>query len=144
MENKDTVFLLRECSAGVKTAVASIDGVLPFVEEETMKQILKNSKDSHKSLEKDIDSELKKLGSKAKEPNIMSKSMATLKINTELTFQPTETRAANIITDGCGMGIKSINKYLNQYPAAAENVKQMAQQLGNLEEDLVNRMKPYL
>lgn len=144
MNNNDTLHLLRECSAGIRTAVASIDGVMPYVKEETMMQILKNSKHSHEGLGESIDIELMKLGSEGKEPNIMSKGMSAIKINAELAFKPTEAQAASLITDGCGMGIKSINKYLNQYPAASDGAKQMAQQLNALEEELVSSMKPYL
>lgn len=144
MSKEDSVHLLRECSAGIRTAVASIDGVMPYVKDEGMMQILKNSKHSHESLGEDVDIELEKLGSEGKEPNIMSKGMSAIKINAELAFKPTEAQAASLITDGCGMGIKSINKYLNQYPAASEGAKQMAQQLGRLEEDLVYSMKSYL
>ncbi len=144
MSQKDNIFLLRECSAGIRTAVASIDDVLPYVKEENMKQILKNSKKSHKSLEKTVDDELQKLGSEGKEPNVMAKGMSKIKINAELTVKPTEAQAASLITDGCDMGIKSINKYLNQYPAASQNIKEITHQLIRLEEDLESCMKPYL
>ena len=144
MSQKDTVFLLRECSAGIKTAVASIDGVMPYVKEETMLQLLKNSKQSHENLGKSVDSELHKLGVDGKNPNIMAKSMSAIKINAELAFKPTEAQAASLITDGCGMGIKSINKYMNQYPAAGDTAMNMAQKLGTLEQELVDSMKPYL
>ncbi len=144
MSKKDTVFLLRECSAGIRTAVACIDGVMPYVKEKEMMQILKNSKHSHESLGESVDVELEKLGSKGKDPNIMAKGMSAIKINAELAFKPTEAQAASLITDGCGMGIKSINKYMNQYPAADENAMHMAQRLGTLEQELVDNMKPYL
>ncbi len=144
MNKKDTVFLLRECSAGIRTAVASIDGVLPYVKEKEMMQILKNSKHSHESLGESVDVELENLGSKGKDPNIMAKGMSAIKINAELAFKPTEAQAASLITDGCGMGIKSINKYMNQYPAADEKAMKMAQKLGTLEQELVDSMKPYL
>lgn len=144
MSKKDTVFLLRECSAGIRTAVASIDGVMPYVKDQTMMQLLKNSKHSHESLGESVDTELKKLGSEGKDPNIMAKGMSAIKINAELAFKPTEAQAASLITDGCGMGIKSINKYMNQYPAADNNAMKMAHQLGTLEQELVDSMKPYL
>ena len=144
MSKKDTVFLLRECSAGIRTAVSCIDGVMPYVKKQEMMQILKNSKHSHESLGESVDAELEKLGSEGKDPNIMAKGMSAIKINAELVFKPTEAQAASLITDGCGMGIKSINKYMNQYPAAADNAMKMAQKLGELEQELVDDMKPYL
>ena len=43
---------------------------------------------------------------------------------------------ADLMTDGCNMGVKSLNKYLNQYEAADEVSKDIAKRLINLEEQL--------
>ena len=126
-DNKDTLLLLRECSAGIRMAVASIDDVLPYLEESELTQVLKESKTEHKDLEKDIDNTLHKLDYEGKEPNLMAKGMSKIKTNAEMAFKPTASQAASLITDGCGMGIKSINKYMNQYPAADNNAMKMAQ-----------------
>ncbi len=142
--NKDTLYLLRECSAGIRMAVASIDDVLPYLEEGHLTQVLKESKTEHKDLEKDIDDTLHKLDCEGKEPNIMAKGMSKIKANAEMAFKPTAAQAASLITDGCGMGIKSINKYLNQYPAASDEVKHLATRISELEENLENKMRPFL
>ncbi len=142
--NKDTLYLLRECSAGIRMAVASIDDVLPYLEEGELTQVLKESKTEHKDLEKDIDDTLHKLDCEGKEPNIMAKGMSKIKANAEMAFNPTAAQAASIITDGCGMGIKSINKYLNQYPAASNEVKHLATRISKLEENLEDKMRPFL
>ena len=46
----DTVKLLRECDAGTKMAVTSIDEVLDKVRDTEMKQLLQESKDHHEKL----------------------------------------------------------------------------------------------
>ncbi len=51
---------------------------------------------------------------------------------------------ADLITDGCNMGIKSLSKYLNQYKAADEQSKDIAKRLIQLEEKLVCNMRPFL
>jgi hypothetical protein len=51
---------------------------------------------------------------------------------------------ADLMTDGCNMGIKSLRKYLNQYEAASEKAKDIAKRLINLEEKLVTDIKEYL
>lgn len=142
--NKDTVLLLKECSAGIRMAVASIDDVLPFLEEGEVKQVLKESKTEHKDLEKDIDNTLHKLNYEGKEPNIMAKGMSKIKTNAEMAFKPTAAQAASLITDGCGMGIKSIHKYMNQYPAASSEVMTLANRISSLEAKLEEQMKPFL
>lgn len=144
MENKDSVFLLKECSAGIRMAVSSIDDVLPYLENGKLKQVLKESKTEHKDLEKDIDNTLHKMDCDGKEPNLMAKGMSKIKTNAEMVFKPTESQAASLISDGCSMGIKSIHKYMNQYPAASSEVMNLANRISVLEEKLENQMKPYL
>ncbi len=140
----DTLHLLRECSAGIKTAVTSIDDVLPYVADEEFKNILTSSRAEHKAIEKDVDEALKKINANGKEPNIMAKGMSKIKINAEMTVKPNEAQAASLITDGCGMGIKSINKYLNEYSGADKSVKKIVDDIIRIEEDLVEKMKAYL
>lgn len=144
MENKDTIFLLKECSAGIRMAVSSIDDMLPYLENGKLKQILKESKTEHKDLEKDIDNALHSMDCDGKEPNIMAKGMSKIKTNAEMAFKPTESQAASLISDGCGMGIKSIHKYMNQYPAASSEVINLANRISSLEQKLADSIKPYL
>lgn len=144
MENKDTIFLLKECSAGIRMAVSSIDGILPYLENSKLKQVLKESKTEHKDLEKDIDNALHSMNCDGKEPSIMAKGMSKIKTNAEMAFKPTESQAASLISDGCGMGIKSIHKYMNQYPAASSEVINLANRISSLEQKLADSMKPYL
>ena len=42
------------------------------------------------------------------------------------------------------MGVKSLNKYLNQYKAADGQSTDIAKRLISLEENLVSSMRPYL
>ena len=55
MENKDTIRLLKECDAGTKMGIASIDEVLEKVADEKLKSLLQESKAHHKELESEID-----------------------------------------------------------------------------------------
>lgn len=55
MEHMDTAKLLRECDAGVKMAITSIDEVLEYVQDAELKKILQESKSEHQELEKEID-----------------------------------------------------------------------------------------
>jgi hypothetical protein len=51
---------------------------------------------------------------------------------------------ANLMTDGCNMGVKSLNKYLNEYAAADERSKDICKRLIKLEEKLTAQMRDYL
>ena len=51
---------------------------------------------------------------------------------------------AEIMTDGCNMGIKSLNRYLNQYKAADRRSKNIAKRLISAEEKLSFNMRQFL
>ena len=51
---------------------------------------------------------------------------------------------ASLMTDGCNMGVKSLNKYLNKYKAADEVSKDIAKRLINLEEKLAIDIRQFL
>lgn len=144
MQNDDSYKLLRECSAGLKTAIASIEELSPYVKDAKLGEILKNSRTEHRKLADTVDGMLAATDSESKEPNPMTKSMSWLKINAEMSFNPTAAQAASLMTDGCDMGIKSIHKYINKYPTASEETKGMARSIGELEERLGKDMRPFL
>ena len=52
--------------------------------------------------------------------------------------------AADLITDGCNMGIKSLYKYMNQYPAANEKTKDLCKRLIAIEDQLRKELRAYL
>lgn len=74
----------------------------------------------------------------------MAKSMSWIKTNAKLAIDNSDSAIASLITDGCNMGVKSLNKYLNQYKAADGQSTDIAKRLISLEENLVSSMRPYL
>lgn len=144
MIESDTIKLLRECDAGVKMGVASIDEVLDHVENRTFRQDLNQCKKEHQKLNSEIQSLLSRYQDEGKEPNPMAKGMSWMKTNMMLGMNGSDKTIAGLMTDGCNMGVKSLNKYLNQYEAADETSKDIAKRLVNLEEQLVRQIRPYL
>lgn len=140
----DTVKLLRECDAGVEMGVSSISDVLERVENPKMKEMLSSCKLSHEKLGLEISKSLSAYGDGGKSPNPIAKSMSWMKTNAELSVRPSDKTVASLMTDGCNMGIKSLNRYLNQYKAADEKSKQTAKKLVSLEEGLVNDLREFL
>ena len=144
MIEQDTVKLLRECDAGVKMGVASIDDVIDYVKEEKLKGLLNACKDEHKKLEKEIQELLAKYKDEGKEPNPIAKGMSWMKTNIKLTMHESDHTIADLITDGCNMGVKSLNTYLNKYKAADEVSKDITKRLINLEEKLSVDIRAFL
>lgn len=144
MIEKDTVKLLRECDAGVKMGVSSIGDVLEYVQDERLKKHLIDCKDEHDKLSSEIEKELERYGDEGKEPNPMAKGMSWMKTNIKLTVNESDNTIAELMTDGCNMGVKSLNKYLNEYKAADERSKDITKRLINLEERLAIDIREYL
>lgn len=144
MIQEDTIKLLRECDEGVKMGVASIDAVLDYVSSQTLKTFLSESKNEHEKLGEKIKQLLDSYHDDGKEPNPMAKGMSWLKSNMKLKFNESDSVAADIITDGADMGIKSLNKYLNEYTHADENSKEIAKELIRIEEQLNRDIRRFL
>ena len=140
----DTIKLLRECSAGLKMGISSIDDVLDNVENGSLKGILKDSRDIHCRLEAETDQYLERYHDEGKEPAPFAKAMAKMKSNFKAMSENPDCAIASLITDGCNMGIKSLYRYLNQYPAADDKVKHLTQEIIDTEEKLQQSMRPYL
>ena len=141
MVEQDTVKLLRECDAGVKMGISSIDDVLGYVRDDRMKQNLKDCKDQHVRLEQEIRAALNRFRDAGKEPEPMAKGMSWIKTNMRLAVNESDATVADLMTDGCNMGVKSLNKYLNQYKAADEDSKRLAKKLIRMEEELAVQLR---
>ena len=144
MMEQDTVKLLRECDAGIKMGVASIDDVLEHVQAKNFRDRLSVCRSEHKKLEDEVQSLLRQYHDDGKEPNPIAKGMSWMKTNVKLAVNESDNVAADLITDGCNMGVKSLFKYLNQYKAADEKSKKLAKKLISIEEDLSSNLRKFL
>ena len=144
MIEQDTIKLLRECDAGIKMGVASIDDVLDHVQARDLKQRLSHCKKEHEQLKSEVNQMLDQYQDSGKNPNPMAKSMSWIKTEMKLAMDNSDRTVADLMTDGCNMGVKSLNRYLNQYEAASERSKDITKRLINLEEQLATDMRGYL
>jgi len=144
MIEQDTIKLLRECDAGVKMGIASIEDVLDRTDSTGLQQKLRNCRQEHAQLQSEIQQLLDKYKDDGKDPNPIAKGMSWMKTNMKLGMEESDATIADLMTDGCNMGVKSLNKYLNQYKAAEEVTKDIAKRLINLEEQLTVDIRQYL
>ena len=144
MVEQDTIKLLRECDAGVKMGITSIDDVIKYVSDGKFRSLLEKCKEEHDELDSQINKLLAQYHDEGKEPAVMAKSMSWLKTNVKLAFNESDGTVADLMTDGCNMGVKLLNMYLNKYKAADEVSKDIAKRLINLEEKLAVDIREYL
>ena len=144
MIEQDTIRLLRECDAGVKMGVSSIEDVLDNVKSKKLEKYLTDCKNEHDKLQTEIDEQLQRFGDEGKNPNPIAKGMSWVKTNMKLSFDDSDSTIADLMTDGCNMGVKSLNKCLNEYEAADEVSKDITKRLINLEQRLALDIRGYL
>jgi len=144
MANPDTIKLLQECDAGTKMGVSSIDDVLEKVKNEKLKQLLSESKAHHEKLEEDIEHLLEQMDAEEKDPNPMAKGMSWIKTNVKMGMDDSDATVADLLTDGCDMGIKSLYRYLNQYKDAEQEATSIAKRLIDIEAKLETELRHYL
>ena len=144
MIEQDTIKLLRECDAGIKMGITSIDDVLEHVQSDKLHMLLTDCREEHAKLQTEITKLLDRYGDDGKDPNPIAKGMSWMKTNMKLTMEDTDATIAELITDGCNMGVKSLHRYLNQYKAADETSKDITKRLTNLEEKLSIDIRGYL
>ena len=75
----------------------------------------------------------------------MAKGMSKMKTGVMMGMKDDANQtAADLITDGCNMGIKSLYRYMNQYPGANSKVKDLCKRLISIEDQLRKELRAYL
>lgn len=144
MVEQDTIKLLRECDAGVKMGMSSIDDVVKYVRSDTLRARLERCRDEHDTLDTELQHLLDRYRDEGKEPSAIAKGMSRIKTEMKLAMHESDHTIADLMTDGCNMGVKSLSRYLNQYRAADEASKDIAKRLIALEEALAVDIRGYL
>ncbi len=140
----DTEKLLSECNAGIKMGERSIERVLPHVKDEEMRRALEATKDTHAALGDTTHAALLAKGYETKPPHPIASVMSDVKICVKMLANDTDKTVADLMTDGCNMGVKSLSRYLNQYKAADPHAKSIARQLIHSEESLAKELRRHL
>ena len=83
-------------------------------------------------------------GAREEDPPLMAKVMSDVSIGAKLIMHPNDKEIASILTDGCNMGIKSVNEYLNKYEGASSQAKNISEELIDLEQQLMGDLTQYL
>ena len=144
MIEHDTIELLRECDAGIRMGISAIDEVKDHVEDTDFRTMLDRYQREYAQLQNEISGVLHEYHDVGKDPNPLAKGMAWIKTNFEMAVNESDQTIADLITDGCNMGIKSLNKYLNQYRAADGRAEDFTRRLIELQDRQLKEIARYL
>ena len=134
----------KKCNQDIEDSLSMLESESDEEMREMLKEELSEAKKRVEALEKELEGLLEKYHDEGKEPPAAAKGMSWLKTNWKMSLEDSDRTAAGLITDGCGMGVKSLYRYLNQYQAADETSRSIARRLIRLEEQLTADLRPYL
>ena len=144
MVEQDTIRLLRECDSGIKMGLSAISEVRDYAKNDGLKQLLCDSQSENEALKADLQKALDDYSDEGKDPPAAVQGMSWLKTNVKLKLDESDGTIAELMIDGCNMGVKSLSRYLNQYKAADERSKDITKRLISAEERLSQQMRQYL
>ena len=144
MEYSDSIKLLRECDAGSKMAVSSLDDVMHDVKDSEMVKLLQESRKHHEKLGNELHAMLNEQGTQEKDPSAIAKGMSWMKTSVKMGMDHSDATIADLMVDGCDMGIKSLYRYLNQYKKADDSAKDICKKLIKIEDELRRELYAYL
>lgn len=144
MIEHDTIELLRECDAGIQMGISAIDEVKDHAKDSKFRTMLDDYQREYANLQNEIQGILHDYRDEGKDPNPLAKGMAWLKTNFTIAMKESDQTISDLLTDGCNMGIKSLNKYLNQYAAADGRAKDFTRRLIELQDRQLKELARYL
>lgn len=142
--SKDTIELLKECDAGCKMAIDSMEQISKYVTNDQLKSIIKKYNGAHIKMEEDIHRLLNNVGEEEKEPSPIAKASSWIQSEVKMMMNGDTKQAAHLLTDGCNMGVKSLCEYKNAYKAADEKSVAMCEKLCDLETRMATDLQEFL
>lgn len=142
--NEDTINLLKECNAGCKSATNSMEQVKPYIENENLKSIIDNYNNKHIKIGDECHQMLNKYHEEEKDPQAIAKAFSWISTEMKLMIKGNSNKVADIMIDGCNMGIKSVSKYINEYKNASNESINLAKSIVKIEQEFMNELLAYL
>lgn len=140
----DTVALLREVCQGCKYATESIGIAKGYARNKKIAMLLERSSAEHEKVKREASRKIKELGAKETSHPNMGAAMTKAHMNISLSINPKPERMAELMINGCNMGIKTVSKYKNRYSSASEESVALADELIRAERNLSDGMLGFL
>lgn len=142
--SQDTVELLKECDAGCKMAIDSMEQISKYVSDDKLKTIIQKYNGAHIKLEEDIHRMLNNIGEEDKEPSPIAKASSWLQSEVKMMMNCDAKQAAHLLTDGCNMGVKQLCEYKNAYKAADDKSVKICEKLCDIETKMASELQAFL
>ncbi len=125
-------------------ALQSISDLLPSVEDQALKQELKEQYDGYEKIIGEISSFMKENGFEPKDINPMKKAFMWSSIKMKTMFDNSKNQIAEMMIKGTVLGITELTAMKNEGENLTEEIKGLVDKLLALEESYEERLKKYL
>ncbi len=142
--NEDTIKLLKECNAGCKSATNSMEQVQPYISDEALKNLIDEYNDKHIKLGDECHKMLNELDQEEKDPSPMAKAFSWFSTEIKLMMNDNSHKIADLMVDGCNMGIKSVSEYINKYKTDSNESMDLSKRLVKIEHEFMDKLIIYL
>lgn len=109
-----------------------------------LNQIINKYNDKHIKIGDECHQMLNAYHEEEKDPGIIGKTSAWISTEIKLEMNNDTDRIADLMIDGCNMGIKSVSKYINKYKNASNESMDLAKDLVKMEQEFMNELLGYL
>lgn len=142
--NEDTISLLKEVNSGCKSATDSMEQVMQYVVDDNLRILISKYNEPHISIGDECHELLNQDDKDEKDPNIMAKAFSWFSTEVKLMINDDSHKIAQLMMDGCNMGIQSLSEYINKYMNASKESLALAKKLVKIEQDFMNDLKEFL
>ena len=145
MRNRDSVRLLRECDSGCKTAVNSMEQVLPHTKKHgELRAIIDEYNKEHEILGRRCRELLSGKDSETKRPGAFMRAMTYAESAVMLHFKNNEETVAKLMHKGCAMGIRTLSQRMNEYKGADDESRRLAEDIIKVEDSFEKDLRRFL
>lgn len=142
--NSDTVALLKECDAGCKMAVNNMNQVRAYAEDGKLRSVIDEYIKRHENFGDKCHRMLFDLKESTQEPPVMASAFAKISTDMKLMLEKDSHKIAEILIDGCNMGVKSVSEYVHKYDKADKESVSLAKELISMEQKMSDELLQFL
>ena len=145
MEKENTnLILINEVYRNAKTAILSIDAVMPSVDCIDFFNELKNEREGYNAVLDEINDFMKDNGYTPNDVSPIKKTGMNIGIKMNTAFDNSTTHLAELMIKGTVMGIAELTRLINGGKTENEKIINLATKLVDLEENYETRLKKFL
>jgi len=144
MTEMESCSLLKQCDTGVRMGLEALDQATTKIKDPAFLDIVKNAYDEHKRMQEEIEKLECKMQMEKPQKNQIVSALSRIKSDFLFAINNRDSTVAKLMTDGAFMGINALEKHLNRTPFASVSVRDIAEEIVDIEDDFLVKIRPYL